>query len=132
MPLPLSDLEARDSHSLASLPLDVEEELRLTLLRYHIPELDAESLLREAVVEMLYKADGLGDFGRRVGPVLQAKCRAYWQTRRWRRFNTLSEDFAKSAKDEARRDNSAHPRAVAEKETLGSRLVAVLRRTCHL
>ena len=96
MTLPLSDLETPESPSLATLRPHVEEELRVVLLSYHIPEFDAEVLLRETVVELLYKAESPDDFSRRITPLLQAKCRAYWLTRRWRRFNTLAEDLTKA------------------------------------
>lgn len=91
MTLALRIREPQNTESLSHLRPEVEDSLRTVLLRYHIPELDAESLLRETVLEMLYKSEGPRDFGRRVGPVLQAKCRVYWQTRRWRCFNTLAQ-----------------------------------------
>ncbi len=129
MTLPLSDLEAHDTPSLTTLRPDVEEELRQVLLRYHIPELDAEILLRETVLEMIYKAEGPDDFGRRVGPVLQAKCRAYWLTRRWRRFNTLAEDLAKTeVRTSTMPSEIAPPPKMAGRATLGSRLIAAWRR----
>ena len=136
MTLPLSDLELRDTPSLTVLRPNVEEELRLVLLRYHIPEFDAEELLRETVVELLYKAEGPDDFGRRVGPVLQAKCRAYWLTRRWRRFNTLAENSTKPASQSsaAQPNDELSPTenraaSTASRVTLGRRLVAAWRRS---
>ncbi len=129
MTLPLSDLESPESPSPAVLRPHVEEELRLVLLSYHIPEFDAEVLLRETVVELLYKAEGPDDFGRRITPLLQAKCRAYWLTRRWRRFNTLAEDLTRTENptSQARRDEEASPHE-ARRATLRRWLIATWRR----
>ena len=78
------NLDVDVAPSVGTLRPEVEETLRTVLGTYHIPELDAENLLRETVIEVLYKAEDPTDFSMRIRPVLQAKCRTYWATRRWR------------------------------------------------
>lgn len=62
----------------------LEPDLRQVLTRFHIPEMDAERLLGETTLEVLYKSLSPEEFGRRLVPTLRHKCRKYWETRRWR------------------------------------------------
>lgn len=64
----------------------LEEELRAILARYQIPEVDAEELLQETAIEVLYKSAGPEEFALRLGPALRHRCRLYWETRRWRLY----------------------------------------------
>lgn len=62
----------------------LEEELRAILIRHQIPEPEAEELLQETALEVLYKSAGPEEFAVRLGPALGNRCRLYWETRRWR------------------------------------------------
>ena len=84
------NLDVDIAPSVGTLRPEVEETLRTVLGTYHIPELDAENLLRETVIEVLSTAEDPPDFSMRIRPVLQAKCRTYWATRRWRSRTQLS------------------------------------------
>ena len=58
-----------------------ESELRSLLVRFHIPELDAQGLLEQSLVESLLKSKSEQDFEIRVRLRLESACRAYWQNR---------------------------------------------------
>ncbi len=60
----------------------VESELRELLRKFHIPELDAEDLLSESLVQSLLKSTSGNEFEIRVRATLEAACRAYWEGRR--------------------------------------------------
>ena len=60
-----------------------ESELRSLLVRFHIPELDAQGLLEQSLVESLLKSKSEQDFEVRVRLRLESACRAYWQNRRF-------------------------------------------------
>jgi hypothetical protein len=128
MTLSLRIATALDAEALTALRPEVEEALRQVLTAFHIPELDAEKLLHETVIEMLYKAEGPADFGRRVGPVLQAKCRTYWQTRRWRHFNNLVKCDPPAAAEPLRESRGTHPHESSASEHAGARTTGLSRR----
>jgi hypothetical protein len=72
----------------------LEEELRAILNRFQIPELDAEELLQETAIEVLYKSAGPEEFAVRLGPALRIRCRLYWETRRRRFYGPPAERTA--------------------------------------
>lgn len=75
--------------TLEGLCSDLEPEIREILLRYHIPQMDAELLIRETVLDVLYKSHSRGEFAVRLVPALRSRCRVYWETRRWRYYGPL-------------------------------------------
>lgn len=85
----LAQPEKLRGESIEELCSGLEPELRRILLRYHIPQMDAELLLREATLEVLYKSRSRGEFAVRLPQTLASRCRIYWETRRWRYYRPL-------------------------------------------
>lgn len=70
------------SDELADLFVRVRPQLEQILARYRIEERVAEQLLREVVLEFVYKGTGLEDLGARMPAALRKRCRRHWVDRR--------------------------------------------------
>lgn len=72
----------RDLDFFSGLLTALRPRLEGVLRRYQIPPGDAQHLLEEAILELIYKASYIDDPAQWLALRLSHKCRIYWVTRR--------------------------------------------------
>jgi hypothetical protein len=111
-----------ESESLHELVARLEPSMKEILVRYHVPEHHAGELLRDVLLDALYRGTGPGDAESCLLGLLRHRCRSYWQSRRHRFYRAI--DFG--AIDEIL--ESREPVAAAAPRGAGDRPVGGERR----
>lgn len=78
-----------EDEALRDLVGRLEPQLKEILLRFHVPEHQAEELLRDLLLDALYRGTGSGDREAYLLALLRHRCRSFWQRRRHSSYRAI-------------------------------------------
>ncbi len=77
----------------------VQPALRATLARHSIPAEEAETLLKDVLLTLVYKRDSISSPERWLLQTVRHRCLTFWRRRRWQLYNKLDSALLESNAD---------------------------------
>ena len=74
----------------------VQPALRATLARYNIPAGEAETLLKDVLLTLIYKKDVISSPERWLLQTVRHRCLTFWRRRRWQLCDNLDSGLLES------------------------------------
>ncbi len=83
------DSRQRSQPAIGELLAQIQPKLKAVLYRYRIPAEDAEDLLQQAFLSLVYQSETVQDPAAWLVGTLRNKCRVYWRSHRRRLYDAV-------------------------------------------
>ena len=102
--------EAAGADSLSRLLEDLEPRLKALLARFRIPASDAEAMLEDCLMVLVYRQDQIANPGRWLERTLRYRCVRHWRHHQQQLCRTLDTELRRWLADEAVSRSESHTR----------------------